>query len=154
MKESKRLSKIIDNTESLRNKDVPQWLGDFAQVQVENRNPSELRILQSLQKNSIYYGFSFVYQQPLVLEDNLNCILDFVIYFKNQKPIVLEIDGFQHLKKDYKLKDENRDRLLEENGYIVERVYSAKINNKRDANAVILQLLYKYRQTNYFILNY
>ena len=65
MRESKRLSKIIDNTESLRNKDVPEWLGDFAQVQVENRNPAELRILQSLQRNSIHYGFSFVYQQPL-----------------------------------------------------------------------------------------
>lgn len=151
MAESKRLSKIIDNTESLRNKDVPEWLSDFAQVQVENRNPSELRILQSLQKNSIYYGFSFVYQQPLVLEDNLNCILDFVIYFKKQKPIVLEIDGFQHFQSEYRLKDENRDRLLEKNGYVVERVYSASIKNKRDANAIILQLLYKYNQTNYFI---
>lgn len=149
---SKKLKNIVDNTEHLRNKEVPDWLQEFAQEQIDKRNNAELRILSSLQKYSIIYGFSFIYQQPIEIDEDHHYIIDFIIFFNNQKPIVLECDGFHHLKGEQRVKDDLRDFLIRKHlGYDIERIYSAKINSKRDANIVIAQLMGKYKQTDYFI---
>lgn len=56
--------------------------------------------------------------------------LDFLIN-KNGKKIDLEIDGKQHKYEDRKYHDEERDKYLQQLGYIVYRVEWNSINNER-----------------------
>lgn len=140
---------VKDNTTALRNKDVPKWLEEYAKNQIEKRNDVELRILQALQKQSKNYNFSFIFQEPLMIGDK-GYILDFVIFFENQT-VVLECDGSHHFFGVQKRNDITRDADLRNLGYEIERIFSKKVKTRRDATAVILQLIGKYKQSNYFV---
>ena len=62
-------------------------------------------------------GMKFRRQQPIE-----NFIVDFVSF---EKRIVIELDGGQHAKN--KEKDNKRDRLLTENGFIVLRFWDNEV---------------------------
>ena len=67
-------------------------------------------------------GIKFRRQQPIG-----DIIVDFVSF---EQRIVIELDGGQHAKE--KKKDNNRDRLLAENGFKVLRFWNNEIFNNLD----------------------
>jgi len=67
-------------------------------------------------------GIKFRRQQPIG-----DIIVDFVSF---EQRIIIELDGGQHAKE--KKKDNNRDRLLAENGFKVLRFWNNEIFNNLD----------------------
>jgi hypothetical protein len=63
-------------------------------------------------------------------------ILDFAL-FKRKKKIDVELDGYQ-FHKDRKAYDEKRNKFLEEDGWIVKRFSSSRIN--KEYQSVLLEL--------------
>ena len=98
----------------------------------ENHNSKLKPNAQNLRKNMtkeekhLWYDFlknlpTNVYRQKVIG----NYIVDFYIA---KPPIVIEIDGSQHGKPENRLKDEQRDRFLSEQGIKVLRYTNVDVN--------------------------
>jgi len=80
--------------------------------------------LWSRLKNKSFKNLKFRRQHPIG-----KYIVDFVCI---EKKIVIELDGWQHKKKDHRKYDDERSAYLQKQGYGVIRFWNNEINNELD----------------------
>lgn len=97
----------------------------------KDRNPHEVRLWVRL-RNRQLFGFKFHRQFPIG-----PYVVDFCC---RESRVVVEIDGSGHASIRQEKKDQERDRYLKKEGYVVVRIWSSELHASMDS---VLESIYE-----------
>lgn len=127
------------------NKGYKKWVTNQAKKNRKKLTLSELAVKDWLEKNQIRHRA----QVPIICsKSGAGYIADFVIYEKDFRRCILEVDGGYH--ENVKDKDMERTINLERRGYILERITNEEVMEELDTamNNVINKFKDRYVQVH------